>query len=122
MNEIIPDDALKVAEWVGLDNWKKSVLGTHFWQIMAEGSSLPLSELVGYEESLFAWLLSAETQKAIMKKIWTFAALHLEEIPKPEAMIMPFCDIAGREDYEGHGATIEEALLNAVLKLIEAEE
>lgn len=63
-------------------------------------------------------LRSASGQQTIIKKILTFAALHLEEIPKPEALIMPFCDVAGRDDYDGHGQTVEDAIMNAVLEFI----
>ncbi len=42
----------------------------------------------------------------------------LEEIPKIEVIIMPFCDIAGRDNYYGMGSTRQHALLLAVLSML----
>lgn len=64
------------------------------------------------------YLYSPEGQMEVMKKIWTFAALHTEEIPKPEAVIMPFVDVAGSDDYYGNGETIEDSILLAVLEFL----
>ena len=65
------------------------------------------------------FLYSSDGQMAIMKKIFSFAALHTEEIPKPEAIIMPFCAEAGTVDhYTGNGETIEDSILMAVLDFL----
>lgn len=112
MTEISQKDAEIVADWIG-EKFKKDVASYKLWKI--DGN------IIG-ESHLIHWLSTSEGIIVVIKKIITFAALHLEEIPIPEAVIMPFTDIAGKDDYAGHGKTFEDAILNSVLVLIKESE
>ena len=106
MGKISQNDLRKIGDWLEIDRVHTN-----------DGFK---SHSKNREWKFGPWLHTTAGQMEIIKKILTFAALHLEEIPKPQAVIMPFCDVAGQDDYEGHGDTIEDALINAVLKCIKA--
>lgn len=102
-NQITAEETVSILFWLG---WHQKLTG---WLD---------SKRNFYESDETAYLYSPEGQIELMKKIWTVAALHTEEIPKPEAVIMPFCDVAGRDDFYGNGTTIEDSILLAVLEYL----
>ncbi len=126
MPEISLEDGEKVAEWTGLDKWKKSDIGIKFWKYTARGSSLPLPEIVGYEESLINWLITAEGEREIMNKLENFHIRqeHWLASIEPNSIIYKlqgdsFESLEFKKVHvSGCGPTRQIALIRAVLEMI----
>lgn len=120
------EDSIKVAKW--LDVFEDRVVGRDdkpmrfrfMWRSNGQDDDVFSTSLES--RTAHDFLRSNAGMIAIIKKILNFAALHLEEIPRSEAVIMPFCDIAGKANYSAHGETLEEALISAVVVLIKESE
>lgn len=122
MNQISQDDAVRIFEeffkfkkvevegmkplyWTDADDLDGAVWTEDCWEVGNE----------------IDWLNGPRGEVAMIRRILKFAALHLEEIPKPEVVIMPFCDIAGKDDYSSNGETTNEALQLAILEMIKVD-
>ncbi len=126
MTEISLEDGEKVAIWTGLDKWKKSAIGIQFWKYTARGSSLPLSEIVGYQESLIKWLITPEGEREIVNKLEKchIRQEHWLASIEPDSIIYKlqgdsFESLEFKEVHvSGCAPTRQDALIKAVFEMI----